>query len=226
MKKRRYITKILVFILVLGISFVNIGSFDVEAAANNKEEKKAKKVVTAYMHNAKVYNPDKMKKYFIQKPKYAYAKYFVKLFRGKNKKYLTYKIKSVAIKNKKGIIKVKVTQPDYYVAFLLGTDNYLCWFSDYYDIHDKYPATKTAGKKYRKYIKKSVKAHGMDTVTRTVKFKMKKTKKGWKIVKGTKSIRDIASAQLNRATDDAYWCFENDENIYDYIDDYEEEYGD
>ena len=42
MKKRRYITKILVFILVLGISFVNIGSFDVEAA-NNKEEKKAKK---------------------------------------------------------------------------------------------------------------------------------------------------------------------------------------
>lgn len=43
MKKRRYITKILVFILVLGISFVNIGSFDVEAAANNKEEKKAKK---------------------------------------------------------------------------------------------------------------------------------------------------------------------------------------
>ena len=89
MKKRRYITKILVFILVLGISFVNIGSFDVEAAANNKEEKKAKKVVTAYMHNAKVYNPDKMKKYFIKKPKYAYAKYFVKLFRGKNKKYLT-----------------------------------------------------------------------------------------------------------------------------------------
>lgn len=225
MKKRRYITKILVFILVLGISFVNIGSFDVEAA-NNKEEKKAKKVVTAYMHNAKVYNPDKMKKYFIKKPKYAYAKYFVKLFRGKNKKYLTYKIKSVEIKNKKGIIKVKVTQPDYYVAFLLGTDNYLCWFSDYYYTHYRYPATKTAGKKYRKYIKKSVKAHGMDTVTRTVKFKMKKTKKGWKIVKGTKSIRDIASAQLNRATDDAYWCFENDENIYDYIDDYEEEYGD
>lgn len=66
----------------------------------------------------------------------------------------------------------------------------------------------------------------MDTVTRTVKFKMKKTKKGWKIVKGTKSIRDIASAQLNRATDDANWCFDNDENIYDYIDDYEEEYGD
>ena len=131
------------------------------------------------MKAAKSYNPDKMKTCFIKKPTYAYAKYYRNLFKKNNKKYLSYEIVEVRLKKKTATVKIKVTQPDYYVAFTHAYYDYLNWYEDYYYMNNKTPLDSLAGNRLNRYVKRSIKKYGLEQKKRTVKFILQKTSRGW-----------------------------------------------
>lgn len=119
--KEKVMKKRLISALIATICLFNI--FAIQVKADSK--KQITKPVITYMKAAKLYNPDKMKTCFIKKPTYAYAKYYRNLFKKNNKKYLSYEIAEVKSKKKTATVKIKVTQPDYYVAFTHAFYDYL-----------------------------------------------------------------------------------------------------
>lgn len=203
MKKR------IISILIAIICIFNIFSIPVRADS----KKKIIKPVVIYMKAAKSYNPDKMKTCFIKKPTYAYAKYYRNLFKKNNKKYLSYEIVEVRLKKKTATVKIKVTQPDYYVAFTHAYYDYLNWYEDYYYMNNKTPLDSLAGNRLNRYVKRSIKKYGLEQKKRTVKFILQKTSRGWKTKKANNRIKDIAAMRNYQAYEEAQFCWENNEDI-------------
>ena len=84
------------------------------------------------------------------------------LFKKNNKKYLSYEIVEVRLKKKTATVKIKVTQPDYYVAFTHAYYDYLNWYEDYYYMNNKTPLDSLAGNRLNRYVKRSIKKYGLE----------------------------------------------------------------
>ncbi len=201
MKKKLRNMNLLLLVLVLFFSI--LPSTTAEAAGNKT---KAVKVVKSYLKATKSYNVKKMNKCFRSKPKDAFfvsKKDMAKYCKKYNKK-TTYKIKSTKIKGKSGVIKVSVTSPDCYSIFESAFDDCTSWAIDYYFEHGKEPSSSKMNSRLMKYINRYTKEYGVDYTTRTITFKMIKTKKGWKIKSATRNIKDIANCQYGKAYDEYF----------------------
>ena len=202
MKKMLLNTNLFALIFALLISLIPAPTVD---AASNKA--KAEKVVKTYINATKSYNINKMNKCFRSKPKNAFffkKKAMAKYCRKYNKK-TTYQIKSTKIKGKSGTIKVSVTSPDCYYIFLDAFEDFEDYYVDYYLDHGRYPSSAKANT----YLMNSIKYYtyewgGVGYNTRTITFKMIKTKRGWKIQSASRRIKDIANCRYEEAHDDSF----------------------
>ncbi|SDB02957.1 hypothetical protein [Eubacterium oxidoreducens] len=170
--------------------------------------KKAKKVANDYMKAAKAYDVNKMNSLFANKkcstgyPTSVVDGYLKKY----NKKYLKWKFVDVKKDGKIYKVKMKVTRPDMYNNFYKAVDDTLTWYLGMSLFYSE-PSKSALFQKYNanlvKYLKKFAKK-SKKTDTTTITLKIKKTKKGWKIVKKTKAIVDIACGYANAGMDAAY----------------------
>lgn len=166
----------------------------------SKTEKKAATTATDLLKYAKKYNVKKMKKQFISPPKnvffekkVALAKYCKKY----NQKKLSYKIRSVSIDQKDATVKLDVTYPDAYYPF-----GYSYYDLVYYLIEHPKCSDKAMFKQYMKYLSKYTKRFGVGNETKTITFKLKKTKKGWKITKSSDAIKNAINCNHEEAYSD------------------------
>lgn len=202
MKKMLRNTNLFVLIFALLLSLTPITRVD---AASNKT--KAEKVVKTYINATKIYNVNKMNKCFRSKPKNTFfvkKKALAKYCKKYNRK-TTYRIKSTKIKGKNATIKVSVTSPDCYFIFLDSFEDFEDYYVDYYLRHGRNPSSAKANK----YLMECIRYYtwerdGVEYNTRTITFKMIKTKKGWKIQSASRRIKDIANCRYEEAYDDYF----------------------
>lgn len=201
MKKKLRTLNIL--LIVLTLLFSTLPSTTAEAASNKS---KAQKVVKTYINSTKTYNIEKMNKCFKSTPKNAFfiSKKEMAKYCKKYNKNTTYKIKSTKIKGKSGVIKVSVTSPNCYDIFYSAIDDSFSWIYEYMLEHGKEPSDSKANAYLMKRINYYTQEYGVGYKTHTVTFKMSKTKKGWKIKSATRSIKDIANCQYEKAYNDYF----------------------
>ncbi len=191
-------------LLIIALLFSVLPSTTVAAASNKS---KAEKVVKTYINATKTYNISKMNKCFYTKPKNAFfikKKAMAKYCKKYNRK-TTYRIKSTKIKGKNATIKVSVTSPDCYYIFLDSFEDFEDYYVDYYLQHGRKPSSAKANA----YLMECIRYYtwewgGVEYNTRTITFKMIKTKKGWKIKSATDRIKDIANCRYEEAHNDSF----------------------
>lgn len=199
MKKKLRNANLLILILALLLSLFPCSAVD---AASNKS--KAEKVVRTYINATKSYSINKMNKCFRTKPKNAFfvkKKALAKYCKKYNKK-TTYQIKSTKIKGKSATIKVSVTSPDCYLIFSCAFDDFENYYIDYALEHGKNPSSSKGNAYLMKRIQYYTDMFGVEYNTRTITFKLIKTKKGWKIQSASRRIKDIANCRYEEAYDD------------------------
>lgn len=166
----------------------------------SKTEKKAVSAATDLLKYAKKYDVKNMKKQFVSPPKdlffekkVALAKYCKKY----NQKTLSSKVRSVSINQKDATVKLDVTYPDAYYPF-----GYSYYDLVNYIIQHPKCSEKTMFKKYMKYLSRYTKIFGVGKETKTITFKLKKTKKGWKITKSSDDIKNAINCNHEEAYSD------------------------
>lgn len=166
----------------------------------SKTEKKAVSAATDLLKHAKKYDVKKMKKQFVSPPKNVFFEKKVKLAKyckKYNQKKLSSKIRSVSIKQKDATVKLDVTYPDAYYPF-----GYSYYDLVYYLIEHPKCSEKTMFKQYMKYLSKYTKRFGVGKETKTITFKIKKTKKGWRIAKASDDIKNAINCNHEAAYSD------------------------
>ena len=162
-------------------------------------QKKAISVVNTYMKAAKKYDIKKMNRCFASKPKkYGYpTKNLNNIFKRNNKKAIKWEITNITGNNKKYVVTVKITQPNYYNKI----------YDIYYDaleyaLLNNQSGTKAGTSAINKMVKK-LKNAKIKKSTETYRFPIIKKNGKWKIEKKNRTIVDIACGYLNVAMNDA-----------------------
>ena len=168
----------------------------------SKEEKKAVSVATDLLKYAKKYDVKKMKKQFASPPKKLFFEEKVKLAKyckKYNQKKLSSKIHSVSINQKEATVKLDVTYPDAYYPFGYAYYDLVLYIID----HPKC-SEKTMFKVYMKSLSRYTKVFGVGKETNTITFKLKKTKKGWRIAKSSYDIKNALNCNYQKAYSDFF----------------------
>lgn len=162
-----------------------------------KSGKKAMRAVKKFARYARVYNIQKMKQCFITVPKNTFfikKWYLADIVRKYNKKKYRCKIYDVKVKNNRATIKTKISYPNGYKPFM-KTFNQIY---SYYLVYPNAPDSEVDSYMEKQFAK-NVNRYGMKKSKKTVIFRMKKTKNGWRIRKASYSIVDTFSCGYDNA---------------------------
>ena len=168
----------------------------------SKAEKKVVSTATDLLKHAKKYDVKKMKGLFVSPPKDFFFEKKVKLAKyckKYNQKKLSSKIRSVSIKQDDATVKLDVTYPDAYYPF-----GYSYYDLVQYIVQHPKCSEKTMFKQYMKSLSRYTKAFGVGKETKTITFKLKKTKKGWRIAKSSDDINNAVNCNYQKAYTDCF----------------------
>ena len=162
-----------------------------------KSGKKAIKAAKKYAKYVRVYDVPKMKSCFVKRPKNFFFEkkwYLAIIARKYNKKKYRYKAYDVVANKKYATVKLKITYPDGYKPFMKT-------FRELAAFYSKYPkASSSASDSFMQHhFAKNVNKQGMKKSKQIVSFKMKKTKKGWKIRKASFDIENTSNCGYEEA---------------------------
>lgn len=171
--------------------------------------KKARRVVISYLKAAKKYKVKKMNKCFAKLSKqYGYPTKKINWIYKKHNKKIAWRDIDVIKKSQRKIIVIEeVTRPNLYNKAYNAFYSSLWWSWNKWGFSADKHGKETAARYMKKYSKKAKKCK---VKTKLVKFKVIKTKKGWKIEKKTRLMVDIATGFSNEAIDDAIDQFATD----------------
>lgn len=191
---------LLIMLMVCPLAVSAEGSTRVAATAKKEmtaNQKAAKALMTKFLKATKKYNAKTMANCFVDPSKagvFVNNTYMAAVCRKYNKREFSYRIVKVIASGRNATVRVAIEYPDLYPAVYPALEDMITHLIYYPNL---------SSEEIQKYIATRVKHHlkyeDYDWEEVTINFKLKKTKKGWKITKTTNAIKNAINCGYQSA---------------------------